>query len=162
MGIIAKADQLARAAALLSTWPTRRWVVAALGTVAAALATGIPTGIVHTSFYTRMTPVLWWNYPIWAVSAVLFGLLSATYVRLGTTNQSSPRAGRLLSGPLLSTFAIGCPICNKLVVAAIGVTGALNYWAPLQPLLGVMSVALLLTGLVLRLRGQESCPVPQP
>jgi len=38
---------------------------------------------------------------------------------------------------VLATFAIGCPICNKLVVALLGVSGALTCWAPLQPLIGV-------------------------
>jgi len=60
----------------------------------------------------------------------------------------------------LSGFAVGCPICNKLVVALIGVSGALNYWAPLQPLLGLLSVGVLLVGLVVRLRGEVACAVP--
>jgi len=52
------------------------------------------------------------------------------------------------------------PICDKLVVAAIGVSGALSYWAPLQPLLGALGTMVLLTGLTVRLRHQACCPVP--
>lgn len=91
---------------------------------AAALVMGVPTGIVETSFYHRMTPVTWWDYRVWAPSAE------------------------------------GCPICNKLVVSLIGVSGALSYWAPLQPVLEVPSIELLTTGLVVPLRGAIACRVP--
>ena len=65
----------------------------------------------------------------------------------------------MLGGGLLSTFAVGCPICNKIVVA-LGVSGALHDWPADPALLGLASVALLLTTLVLRLRGERSCPLP--
>ena len=146
----------------LSAWPARRWVVASLVGVAAALVMGVPTGIVETSFYTRMTPVLWWNYPVWAVSAVLAGLTAATYVRAPEHARAEvpERARRTIAATLLTTFAVGCPVCNKLVVSLIGVSGALSYWAPLQPVLGMAGVALLATGLVVRLRGLAACRVP--
>ncbi len=146
----------------LRAWPGRRWLVAVLVGVAAALVMGVPTGVIETSFYTRMTPVTWWDYPIWATSAVLLGLIAATYVRAaGLADGSAPdRSPQALGATILSTFAIGCPICNKLVVALIGVSGTLTYWAPLQPLLGVLSIGLLFTGLVVRLRGTVACPVP--
>jgi len=47
-----------------------------------------------------------------------------------------------------------------LVVALIGISGALNYWAPLQPLIGILSVGLLGAGLIVRLRGEIVCPMP--
>ena len=107
-----------------------------------------------------MTPVTWWNYPVWAISAVLVGLLAATYVRVASTRPASPdRSKRAFGAVLLSGFAVGCPICNKLVVALIGASGALNYWAPLQPILGVLSIGLLLAGLAVRMRGEVACPV---
>jgi hypothetical protein len=136
-------------------WPARRWLVAALASVLAALGMGIPTGVIRTSLYTRMTPVTWWDYPIWALSAAGLGLLAATYVKLGRADSGG--SGRALGGGILSTFAIGCPICNKLVVALLGVGGALNYWAPIQPLLGLASIGLLLVTLAIRLRGERSC-----
>ncbi|MFF6829812.1 hypothetical protein [Streptomyces longwoodensis] len=175
----------------MSTWPLRRWLAAAAVTVLAAIVIGVPTGVIPTPFYTRMTPVLWWNYPVWAISSVLEGLLIATYVRPrataapaqvggaqmpldGTTwNPASgevrpaeepaaqrPRTARALLGGLGSAFAVGCPICNKLVVLAIGVSGALSYWAPVQPVLAVASLALLGYALVRRLRTAEVCALP--
>lgn len=141
----------------ITRWPLRRWLVAVLGVVAAALLVGVPTGVVSTPFYERMTPVLWWNYPVWALTAVLSGLILATYVR--TDVSSVTPSGVSLSGGVLSVLAVGCPICNKLVVFAVGASGALNLWAPLQPLLGVLSLGLLGWAMTVRLRAERACPV---
>ncbi|MGW3107562.1 hypothetical protein [Streptomyces sp. NPDC001100] len=152
----------------MRTWPARRWAVAAAVTAIAALAIGVPTGVVPTPFYTRMTAVLWWNYPVWLVSSVLEGLLVATYVRVDPVEGSTetapprpPRTARALGAGLLSAFAVGCPICNKLVVLAIGVSGALSYFAPVQPVLALASVTLLVHALVRRLRTANVCEIPE-
>lgn len=56
-------------------------------------------------------------------------------------------------------LAIGCPICNELVVAALGVSGALTVFAPIQPLIGAASVGLLGVTLGWRVRQLTSdCP----
>lgn len=146
--------------ASMASWPARRWLVALATAVLAALAIGVPTGVVPTSFYTRMTPVTWWDYPVWAVSAVLMGLVAATYVRAGGAGGGPERRGRTLGAGVVSTFAVGCPVCNKLIVAAIGTSGALTYWAPLQPVLGVASIAVLTAALAIRLRADTACRAP--
>lgn len=144
----------------LRSWPARRWAAAAFAALA-ALLTGIPTGIVRTSFYTRMTPVTWWDYPFWALTAILVGLTAATYVRVGSAGvpDAPDRSKQTAGATLLSVFAVGCPICNKLVVAVLGISGALTYFAPVQPLIGLIGVALLGAGLALRLRWEGACPV---
>lgn len=148
------------AVAAMRSWPAGRWLVAVLAGGVAALAIGVPTGVIETSLYTRMTPVTWWDYPVWAVSAVLVGLIAATYVRAGGPAAAPDRSRRTLAATLLSTFAVGCPVCNKLVVAAIGASGALSYWAPLQPVLGVLSITVLAAALAVRLRGGVACVAP--
>ncbi len=134
----------------------RRVLIATIAAVAALLVTGIPTAMIDNSWFTRMTPITWWSYPAWIVSAVLVGLLAATYV-------SSPQAGGVKSaagGGLLTTLAVGCPTCNKLVVMALGTSGALSIWAPLQPLLALASIVLLVW--VLRQRLQPvNCSLPE-
>lgn len=134
-------------------------MAAILGATLTAVLIGVPTGVIPSSLYHRMTPVTWWDYPLWALSAVLIGLTIATYVRVPGLSSAGPqeRTKRTMGITLASAFAVGCPICNKLVVGLIGVSGALNYWAPLQPLLGMVAVALLAAGLVVRLRGAVSC-----
>ena len=138
----------------------RRVAVGGIAAVVTALAIGIPTGIIQTSWYHRMTPVLWWNYPVWAISANLTGALVATYVRDPALPVPATQSGKTFLGSMLSLFAVGCPICNKLVVMAIGVTGALNWFAPIQPVLAVGSLGLLVYALWARRRTAIACRLP--
>ena len=140
-------------------WSRRRIVVAVGATTVFALAVGIPTGIVPTSLFTRMTPVLWWNYPIWAATSVLGGLVVATYIRRPQDSIPRSGAGAASGGGLVAAFAVGCPVCNKLVVALIGVSGALTWWAPLQPILGIASVVGLAWALWRRVKNEYACAV---
>jgi hypothetical protein len=144
----------------LRAWPAHRWPLAASAAFVAALALGIPTGIVPTPFYTRMTPVLWWNYPVLAISAVLLGLTVATYLRPPLPGADTTKAAT--GGGLLTVFAVGCPICNKPVVFAVGATGALRWFAPLQPLLAATSLVLLSAALWTRLGGEAACRIAAP
>ena len=59
-------------------------------------------------------------------------------------------------GPL-ALFAVGCPVCNKPVLLLAGTSGALGWFAPIQPLLGALAVAAPAAALVLRLRAQAAC-----
>lgn len=138
-------------------WTPQRYLVVAVAGLAWLVLSGVPTGIIETPFYVRMTPVEWWNYPFWVVNAVLAGLLAATYVSI--VGNAAGAQGKALGGGLLSVFAIGCPVCNKLVVAAIGTGGAFTYFAPIQPALGFLSVGLLFYALRVRLAGEHGCPV---
>ena len=146
--------------AALADWPGRRWLAAVAAAALAALVIGVPTGIIDTPIYHRMTAVTWWDYPFWAVSALLLGVMFATY--MGPTGARPAAERRTLAGGLLSFMAVGCPVCNKLVVLLIGASGALDYFGPLQPLIGLAGVALLVVALALRLRRTQSCVVPVP
>jgi hypothetical protein len=52
----------------LRAWPARRWLLAGLAALVGAVVLGVPTGVIPTPFYTRMTPVQWWNFPVLATS----------------------------------------------------------------------------------------------
>ena len=144
--------------ALKSTLDARFWLVAVGGTAAALLVLGVPTAVVPNPFFIRMTPTETFNVVVWVASAPLIGLLFATYVRPPTHaighDGGEPGAGRTTLGGIAAYLAIGCPICNKVVVAALGVSGALSYFAPLQPLIGAGSLALLGATLAWRLRAR--------
>ena len=60
---------------------------------------------------------------------------------------------------MLSVFAVGCPVCNKLVLLLLGTSGAMTWFAPLQPALAVLSVVGLAWALRIRWRATASCVV---
>ncbi|MDQ3301913.1 MAG: hypothetical protein M3518_00985, partial [Actinomycetota bacterium] len=141
-------------------WRLRHYAVAASAVALWTILSGVPTDIVDTPLFVRMTPVVWWDYPFWVTGAVLVGLLAATYVPTARAERLDGAQGeKLLGGGLLSVFAVGCPVCNKLVVLALGTGGTMTYFAPLQPVLGFVSVGLLLYALRARLSAAEACPV---
>ncbi len=144
-------------------WGVRRYLAAAIAGIIWLVVSGVPTDIVDTALFTRMTPVVWWNYPFWIGGAVLVGLLAATYVaEPGGGRAGGSQETNAAGGGVLSVLAIGCPVCNKLVVLALGYGGAMTYFAPVQPVLGFLSVGLLLYALRLRLRGERACPTAPP
>lgn len=61
---------------------------------------------------------------------------------------------------MVTFFAVGCPVCNKLVLLAVGTSGALAWFEPVQPVLSVLALGLLAWALIRRLRSEASCPVP--
>ena len=134
----------------------RFWLIA-LGTSAgAALVLGIPTAVIPNPWFIRMTPTELSNLAVWLVSAPLIGALVATYLApvrdLHPAAEGAPtRVGLASVGAFL---AIGCPICNKVVVGLLGVSGALSVFAPIQPVIGAASVALLAGSLAWRLRSR--------
>jgi hypothetical protein len=146
----------------MRSWSRRRWTAAALGAVVTALVVGVPTDVIPNPVFGRPVEVTWWSYPVLIVTAVLGGLLLATYVRDddGVPHEELDRPGRAGGlGGLLSFFAVGCPTCNKLAVIALGSTGALDWFAPAQPLLAVGSIVLLGWALRARLRGEIACRI---
>ncbi|MEE2045788.1 hypothetical protein Q7689_20840 [Nocardiopsis tropica] len=141
-------------------WTYRHWAVAAAATLGALVLLGVPTVLVPNGFFTREIEPTWWSYPVWGAGAVLSGLLAATYVGRGGEREGNTRGG--LGGVVLTWLAIGCPVCNKLVLLALGASGALAWFAPLQPVLAVAGLALLAVALRARLRTAGSCPLPPP
>lgn len=132
--------------------------VALLGSTLVAALAAIPTAIIANPWFTRMTPVYVDQYVFWIGSSILAGVLLATY--LGGRKSTSV-AGGGIGGGLLGYLAIGCPICNKVVVALLGVSGAMDYFAPAQPFLGALGMLLLAFALGYRIRSikRADCPV---
>ncbi|WP_369204925.1 hypothetical protein [Streptomyces sp. PU-14G] len=202
----------------VASWPARRWGVAVAAAALTALVVGVPTAVIPTPLFSRAVATPWWAWPTLALTALLAGLLLATYVRtadpaggrlsaasaasvgsvatVATTasptsassatsgagssatetwvsespeppespgsqeasaRRSSTRLGTV--GGALSFFAVGCPVCNKLVLLALGTSGALTVWQPLQPVLALASLTLLAVATVRRLAGEAACPV---
>ncbi len=134
----------------------RTWWRAAAIAVVAGLAIALPTRLVPNGFFRRMTPTRPLDYVFWIIASTLLGLVLA----LRATDAGRQDTKALTAG--FGTFlAVGCPVCNKLVVALLGVSDALSIFAPLQPILGAASVILLIVALRTRLRLRAaSCLLP--
>lgn len=151
----------------LTQWPGRRWQAAAVAAVATYVVVAVPTDLIDTPFFSREIPPTWWSFPVLAVTAVLTGLLLATYVSRdpASTDESGHEPGRKgrfgAAGAIFSFFAVGCPVCNKLVLVALGTSGAMQYFEPIQPLLAALSIALLLWAFVKRATSEDRCPLPR-
>jgi MFS family permease len=151
----------------LRRWHVRQYLVAVAAAVAIALVIGLPTDVIPNPVFGRPVPVTWWSYPTLIVTAVLGGLLVGTYVRRDAGDVTPPSRVDEIDRPtrnggvagLLSFFAVGCPVCNKLVIVALGTTGARQWFEPIQPLLAVASIVLLAWALRARLRSADSCRI---
>lgn len=165
----------------LRTWGPRRVAVAPGVALAFGLLLGLATVLIPNPVFTREIPPVWWNYPVWIATSVLSGMLVATYVREDVGGAASPsvgsgefgddddntpqarRSSRLgFVGAFLAWFAVGCPVCNKLALLALGYSGAITWFAPVQPFLAILALVLTAVALVIRLKGQIECALPAP
>ena len=157
----------------LRMWSPRRWRVAVLGGIATAILVAIPTAVIPNPVFGRAIEVTWWSYPIVVLTGFLGGLLLASYVKEPGQSErgglddppgqrekpsEEAKASKLgIAGAFVAFFAVGCPVCNKLVLLALGASGAMTWFAPVQPLLAVASVVLMAVALRMRLKNQVSC-----
>jgi hypothetical protein len=129
----------------------RRMLIYGAGTGALAfLALAISTTIIPNPVFPREEAVRTVDYVILGAVTLLASALGATY--------AMPRAcplqrNTLFSGGILSFLAISCPVCNVAVVALVGTGGALAWFAPIQPLLGIVAIGLLSFALIVQIRG---------
>ncbi|GAA2013175.1 hypothetical protein [Brevibacterium samyangense] len=175
----------------LRLWTGRQVLAAVIAAVVVAVVIGVATVLIPNPIFGREIPPVWWNYPVWLVTSALSGMLVATYVRPLRATAGAPamtsgddgataadaavsadsgdevqarRSNRLgLAGGILAWFAVGCPVCNKLALLALGYSGAITWFTPVQPFLALGALILTGVALVWRLRGQVACPVrPEP
>jgi hypothetical protein len=148
-------------------WTSRQVLVAVVASIVVALLIGVPTDVIPNPVFGRPVPVTWWSYPTLAITALLAGMLAATYVRPTSPTDAPVNPVEEIDAPtrtgsvagLLSFFAVGCPVCNKLVIVALGTTGARQWFEPVQPFLAVASIGLLWWALRARLRNAGSCRI---
>lgn len=131
------------------------WSASLVVGTTAFLAIGVPTAIVPTPIFGRGVPAHWWDVALLAASSLLVGMVWASR----TPGASGPVdhdelvvRRRSVVGGALTFLAVGCPTCNKLVLVALGTSGALSWFAPIQPVLGLVAVGLLAVTLRRRLR----------
>ncbi|MEV3961935.1 hypothetical protein AB0M34_13725 [Nocardia sp. NPDC050193] len=161
----------------LRGWGSKQVITAAAAAVIVGAVVGVATVLIPNPVFGRDIPPLPWNYPVWIATSILTGILVATYIRPGVPvppgvaepavpsmdDGHEARSARIggLAG-VLAWFAVGCPVCNKVALLALGYTGALTWFAPFQPVLAVAALILSTYAVMERLRGQVVCPVPAP
>ena len=146
--------------------PRATWPRALLFGAIASVLIAVPSDLIDTPIFGRPVEVRWIDYVILAVTSALIGLIFAIRpeaVESSGLAEAAERQGtRTIWGGFVSFLAVGCPVCNQAVVALVGVGGALSWWAPVQPFVGLLAVALLLYTLRKRLNTYKltACPVP--
>lgn len=144
----------------LRMWTPRRWGIALVSGIAVAALVALPTAVIPNPIFGRAIEVSWWSYPVVILSGIFGGLLLATYIREPGAEEIDTAAKVGTVGGFLAFFAVGCPVCNKLVLLALGASGAMTWFAPVQPFLAVASVVVMAWAVRIRLRGMTSCEMP--
>ncbi len=123
----------------------------AVGLLTAAvfgLSVGVITGAIDTPIFERATPAYAIDYPIWGLNALLVGALAGVSM-FAMRQRRDFGAGPIYAGGFLSAFAISCPLCNGLLVAAFGTGAAANVFDPARPFIGA-ATALFMTCVLYR------------
>ncbi|RKD89038.1 hypothetical protein [Halopiger aswanensis] len=139
---------------------------------------GLVTGLIPNPLYVRMVPRTPVDYLLLTLTALLAGVYTAQRLAtrvVGADSDHDADAGnadgsgtvgdfgedRLAIGGLVGGFlAVGCPICNVVLLALFSSSALMTYFDPLRPVLGVLSVTLL-AGLIY-VRHSRSCPTCAP
>lgn len=121
---------------------------AAMG-LAVLLLVGIPSGVIPNPFFVRPLEARPTDFIFLGVITALAVALGATY---GVPKRCSPQDSKALGSGLLLFIGIGCPVCNKVVLALAGASGALTYFEPIQPLFSLAAIAVMGVALALRVR----------
>ncbi len=114
------------------------WIRVVGSAILFAAVIAVPTRLVPNGWFRRMTPTRPQDYAFLAVASILAGLVIGLHHLAARGPQRA-----FVAGGLGTFLAVGCPVCNKVVVALIGVAGATGVFAPLQPVIGLGSIALL-------------------
>ena len=141
--------------------PASTWPRAAAFAFLAAVLIAVPADLIDTRFFGRPVDTKPIDYVILVVTAALIGLILGIRPEVDAEVLEAQDRTTVWGG-FVSFLAVGCPVCNQAVVALVGTSGALSWWAPVQPVVGLVAVGLLLYTLRTRLRTYDlaSCPVP--
>ena len=120
----------------------------------------LPTAVIKNPIFGREIAVTDWSNTVIVITSLLTGLLTATYVKNEFSDDNPKQLKVGSAGALLSFFAVGCPVCNKIALIALGYSGAIQYFAPIQPYLALAGIALLMFSLRMRLNNEYSCSLP--
>ncbi|WP_092907750.1 hypothetical protein [Halostagnicola kamekurae] len=153
-----------------SDWRTMIWGIAA--GISVFLLFGLVTGLIPNPLYVRMVPRTWIDYMFLILTALLAGIYTAQRVATtgskpdlkdtdGSEIDDSSNEDRWVFGGLIGGFlAVGCPICNVALLALFSSSALMTYFDPLRPVIGILSVSILIGLIYTRHRRSCSCCTP--
>lgn len=162
----------------LRQWSAGQWALAFFSGAGIGLIVAVPTAVIPTPLFGRAVAVTWWSYPTLVITGLLAGMLVTAIITGSATAGSAMATDPAMAdddvtaqgrdrgftlgtvGAAVSFFAVGCPVCNKIVLIALGTSGALAWFAPVQPFLALLSVGLLGWALIARLAAVPTCAIP--
>lgn len=153
--------KLADATRALLTFTPRRIGVAVAAGLVTFLLLGLSTALIPNPVFGRSIDAPVWGFTALLITSVLSGITLATYIKTPYDADTDTGTRSFTVGGVLAFFAIGCPTCNKLVLIALGSSGAITWFAPVQPYLAVAGIGLLVWVTVTRLANDTSCRLPQ-
>jgi len=157
MTMHARAQHVAGRSPLVAALAAGLFTAAAFG-----VSVGVITGAIDTPIFERATPAYAIDYPIWTINALLVGALAGVSV-YAMRQRQSVGSGPIYAGGFLSAFAISCPLCNGLLVAAFGTGAAANFFDPARPYIGGVTALVMAYVLYRRVRtiraGCNDCEV---
>jgi hypothetical protein len=143
----------------LKNWSKQRWLIAILSSIITGLVIALPTAIIENPIFGRDIAVTSWSIPVLLITSILSGMLFATYIRNESILDEDKSLKLGTAGALFSFLAVGCPVCNKIALIALGYSGAIKYFAPVQPYLAILGVVVLSYALIKRLDGEIACKI---
>ena len=103
---------------------------------------GIVTALFPTSFFIRMTPIVWLDYVFLVLTSLLLGL----YISLHKYQKKFVAKSSVVVatvGGVGGFLGFGCALCNQLLLLLLGAAGVLVYVEPYRPLIGGVGVGLM-------------------
>ncbi len=103
---------------------------------------GIPTAVIKNPWFTRMIETNLLDISFLVITSILLG----TFLSISLYKKYSVKActTSTYAGGFGSVFAFGCPICNKALVFLFGTSAIMTYFEPYRPVLGIVSILILL------------------
>jgi len=111
---------------------------------------GIPTDLVPNNYFIRMIPIKATDYIFLSLTSIMLGTYIALYYYDKKTNKKCNYTA--YGGAVAGIFAVGCPICNVMLISLFSATAILTYFEPYRPILGVLSLGILGTALIYKIK----------
>jgi hypothetical protein len=134
-----------------------QWRIAAVVSAVALVVIGTVGQTLPWSSSDRVYKIEWWNWATLLASALLLGLIAATFVTPGRRRVRSA-AGSGVAGTA-AAIALACPVCSPLAVPLLGAGGALAFLRGDRAWIALASVLILGLTLLMRLRASTTCTV---